>query len=641
MCICLRVINLTLLLITLPLFLLSQDTIFIEDFQSGGLNGFTSLDEDQLTPISDFQGLSGGFQVAPISSSSDFRAIAVSAFENGGTADNWLISPVMDLTMNGAQLSWVAASLSGAPSQLENYRVMLSRNGGLDIADFTDILTIVNNESATPQQRSLDLSAYRGSQVRIAFHQNGIDNYALTVDDILVTQPSSAFAAEITDINGDRYQAISSSEIIVNIQNQGTEIIQDMTLEVTIVSGNGNLSASYGLNNLMLRPQEVTEFSIPNTDQLDADKLVMDFTIKTLNNEPYNSRNEKRTFFFFESGVQQVGLYEELTSTGCAICPQGIVDKQELKAHLGDGVVVLSIHTDDPMVLPLYELGFNSLEGSQGLPSAGLNRKLYGQTTELTQSITRMDAALAPISISTDYAYDPATRVLNYRVEGTAFTTLEMAIHRLVLLIVEDSVQGADPTYDQSNIFSFEASDLMLSGPDGKNWQSLSDPVPADEMQYDDVVREAIGGFGGEMGSVSAVGVGETFEQDFQYVVPSTFNENNLRMVVLALDTESGEILQAYEEALDFMSIVTEADFEVNIFPNPAVDEIYVELQIGFKVDKLIFEDIQGRRLDDNVHFVADDQLVMVKRLGLPAGMYFLRFQIGQNQQVYRLMFVD
>lgn len=639
----LRITMLSLLMsLSFSQLLWSQDTLFMEDFQGGALGGFLSLDLDMLPLISDFQGFNGGYQIAPVSSGTDLRAIAVSAFENGGTADNWLISPPMDITTIGTQLIWTAASLSGAPEQLESYRVMLSRESGTEIMDFTDILTVVNSESNSPTERSVDLSPYRGLTVRIAFHQNGTDNYALSLDDIMVTQPSSPIAVQITELAGDRYQFVDDAGLTLKVQNIGSEIITQMTLESSAKSPAGNFLQNFMIPDLMLRPQEILEYEIPDINDFGASRVDLEFKIIEINNEPYASEEEKITIYLYEEGTDQVWLYEELTSTTCGICPQGIVDKQELKAFLPDNLVVLSVHSEDPMVLPPYELGFKSLADNQGLPSAAFNRRVSGSTTEIVEEIERAQPSWSPVGLGSDYIYDPVSRALSYTVEVTAHTTLYPDVHSLLFLLVEDAVEGEDPGYDQANNFSFDAADIPLLGPEGRDWQGLSDPVPFADMSYDDVVREAVGGFDGEMGSVTFVSAGERFEHSYDLTIPSTFDENELRLVVLVVDTESGEVLQAFQEDLEFMSSVEEIQSAIQVFPNPGVDRVQVQLPENWEQGTLTMSDAKGRVLGiENILYDSGNQLVTIERKGLPAGMYLLTWRRGQNEYSVRFVYVD
>jgi len=198
-----------------------QDTLLHEDFQSGGLSDFISLDMDGLNLATDFDGVAGGFDVLPISGPTDYKAIAVSAFDPPGAADNWLISPAIQIQSSGSILSWEGTSLSGDPAQLESYDVLLSRTGTA-MTDFTDILYIVTEESSAGQHHIFDLSGYAGQTVHIAFRHTSSNKYALLIDDILITEPSSALSAELIELGDKKYQDLASRSLYLKVKNTGS-----------------------------------------------------------------------------------------------------------------------------------------------------------------------------------------------------------------------------------------------------------------------------------------------------------------------------------------------------------------------------------------------------------------------------------
>ena len=190
--------------------LTAQDTLLYENFQSGTLNGFLSLDVDGLPLAEDFETLEGGFQVIPVAGANDFRALGVSTFRDGGTANNWLISPPIAITSNASSLQWEGSSLSGDPEQAESYEVLISRTG-TEMADFNEVLSVIDAET-TGSRREVALNSLAGTTVHIAFRQNGQDRFALTIDNILVTQLGSEIAAELRVV-GDKYQSVSYTHL--------------------------------------------------------------------------------------------------------------------------------------------------------------------------------------------------------------------------------------------------------------------------------------------------------------------------------------------------------------------------------------------------------------------------------------------
>jgi Secretion system C-terminal sorting domain/Cleaved Adhesin Domain len=106
-----------------------------------------------------------------------------------GVANDWLVSPEITIPAGttGITLNWAAVSLGNA-TFLEDYRVLLSPTGGNTVADFTTVLLDVNNELNTGNYRTQALSsALAGTTFRIAFQNDGNDQYVMFLDNITVT----------------------------------------------------------------------------------------------------------------------------------------------------------------------------------------------------------------------------------------------------------------------------------------------------------------------------------------------------------------------------------------------------------------------------------------------------------------------
>lgn len=104
--------------------------------------------------------------------------------------NDWLITPQLAIPANGAYLSWWAAAY--AEDYPENTYDVLISTTGTGPGDFTSLFTETMT-TETYQQRSLDLSAYAGQNIHIAFahHTNTEeteDSYGLVIDDISVEE---------------------------------------------------------------------------------------------------------------------------------------------------------------------------------------------------------------------------------------------------------------------------------------------------------------------------------------------------------------------------------------------------------------------------------------------------------------------
>ena len=606
----------------------AQDTLFHEGFQSGDLNGFMSLDLDGLPLSDDFLGFGLGFEVAAVAGPMDFRAVGISSFQDpGGQADNWLISPPISVAGGAVQLSWVASSLSGDPAQRESYEVLLSRTG-TEMEDFTDILAIVAAESASGDQRSVSLAPYIGSTVHIAFRHLSMDRLALTVDDILVTS-SPALSADFVRFGGDKYQTLADRDLFLEIVNTGSDTIRSVTISGSINGAAGDFSFA----DLMVAPGETAQLSFSDLFPFEADKYLITGNITALNGEGFLSDEGAGVFHLISGGPDQRPLVQLSTSTTCGQCPADIVALQNIALQPGPDPVILNAHLADPMETPAFVVGLINSPGYLGLPSASINRSINEFSTQIAGLL---EQTTAPVTLTLEQQYDPSTRSLTAVMQGTSHTGFDPEDIRLSLIIVEDSVNVLTPDFAQANDFSFEALDQPLVGPDGRDWQGLTNPVPPGLMTYDAVVRDVVGSYEGIVGSVPAVTLDDTFSWEVVYQLPSTFDENNIMLVVAAIDAETGAVVNVEEVALDFVSSVDDTpELDFALFPNPVGSTLYVD---GSDIEGVVAYEVVGV---DGVHWQsglnspAGERLV-IDCADLPVGLYMLRIQVGQKASVHR-----
>lgn len=106
-------------------------------------------------------------------------------------AEDWLVTPLIDLTnYTGTNLTyWAGQQYTAAYGTV--YTVRVSTTSQTDIASFTTVATYAEADFATTSpmssQKTVDLSAYNGQQIYVAFvmEQNDGDNWF--VDNVAVT----------------------------------------------------------------------------------------------------------------------------------------------------------------------------------------------------------------------------------------------------------------------------------------------------------------------------------------------------------------------------------------------------------------------------------------------------------------------
>jgi hypothetical protein len=167
--------------------------IFEDDFDGSGpgLAGWTVIDNDGNTINTaiafitdgwvevDLDGTDGNFG----GPAGNMAAISGSWFTTVATADDWMITPAINVTTNN-ELTWDAKAQD--IDYADGYEVRISTTGTDISTDFGTILYSIPAESDVWQTRTEDLAAYDGQTVYIAFRNTSTDKFLLLVDNVSV-----------------------------------------------------------------------------------------------------------------------------------------------------------------------------------------------------------------------------------------------------------------------------------------------------------------------------------------------------------------------------------------------------------------------------------------------------------------------
>ncbi|MCR4828885.1 MAG: choice-of-anchor J domain-containing protein [Bacteroidales bacterium] len=103
------------------------------------------------------------------------------------TPDNWMILPKMHLQTGGTYTLTFWQGIIDPDYYAEQYSVLVSTSG-VSTSDFTMLQQYTINDTNW-LQKTIDLSAYAGQDIRIAFrHYGSTDEYWMLIDDIMVTE---------------------------------------------------------------------------------------------------------------------------------------------------------------------------------------------------------------------------------------------------------------------------------------------------------------------------------------------------------------------------------------------------------------------------------------------------------------------
>lgn len=283
------------------------------------------------------------------------------------------------------------------------------------------------------------------------------------------------------------------------------------------------------------------------------------------------------------AGKMVVG--EEGTGTWCQWCPRGAVF-MDLMAEKYDGYWAgIAVHNSDPMVVAAYDAAIGGLIA--GYPSGLVDR---GPETDPSafegDFLSRITVAPAAFIVN-GATYNSGTRVLNVSITSTLQTNIS-GDYKVACVITEDSVTGTTSQYNQVNAYAGGA-----SGPMG-GFESLPNPVPAAQMNYNHVARALSPSFAGMSNAYgTSATTGQVFTHNFSYTLPAAWDANQIHIVGMMIDPSgvidnaaSATISEAVTNGwVSGMSVgvnqIALAPDDIQLMPNPASS--YSNIAVNFK----------------------------------------------------------
>ena len=206
--------------------------------------------------------VSKGWQsIADFKDPSNRLLASPSWYESPSSSDDWLISPEITLTDNVC-LSWYAYSVDRFFG--ERYEVRISTSGAVPDSFLNESpLLVVEEEDYFLNYRSVNLAAYAGQTVRIAFRHTSEDKFILALDDIRLSQVliNDLAMFPVEPPSGD---AGSSKRIRGAIINQGSEsFVFDSTLTISYNIDGGEVEGWIVPDSLVIEANDTLDFGHP------------------------------------------------------------------------------------------------------------------------------------------------------------------------------------------------------------------------------------------------------------------------------------------------------------------------------------------------------------------------------------------
>ncbi len=595
-----------------------SQTVASEDFNSGLPSSWS-----QTTLASD-----GGWKngTASALSSQNFPFSSTNSTRFMGTNDDGcgqvcnksadrLISPSYDLTAQGNCILSVDIHFARATYQgsTEAGTIEISTNGG---SSWTLLKTL--SGALGWRGEMIDLSSYSTySDVKISFLYNdgggwmfgfGVDNFKISVpqpNNVSLTKASIEKIGLVStnypikfDVKNLSLNPITSLEVS---WNDGTDHTANLTTNIT--TGN-TVSFTH---------------TIPVNYSIAQDKDII-VTITRVNGSPdpdVTDNSKNTTITIISSSPTKKVVIEEGTGTWCMWCPRGAVAMDYMYNKYPDQFIGIAVHNDDPMTVAAYDSGANF----SGFPSANVDRSLMqievGEE-EFEDAYHQRKNLLTPFSIdATGYI---TGNTVSVDVNAKYFSNSTNVKYRLAAIVVEDGVTGTTNSYRQANAYAGGGYGQM------GGYENLPHPVPAAQMTYNHVGRALLGGYYGQAGSIpTTLTDGQVVNYTFNYTIPSNSNRNNMSIVVLVVDTQSGAIINASSTKIGYLGVSKVDNIDFTIFPNPSTENFTVSFEAKGKDYSIEITDLQGRLIQtESFKNLQGNQEIKINSSKLTTGNYLV-----------------
>lgn len=566
--------------------------IFSENFNASTVfpTGWARYNVDGRTPATNVNYMGTNAWIVKAAANTAYGNVLFSSswYTPAGASDDWAVTPPITIPATGNfRLTYDVLSLD--PAYLESYKVYISTTGNT-VADFTQPEVLSEAAASNWTTKTIDLSGYTDETIYIAFRNVSNDKFVMNLDNVKV---SEVFAndAKLETITLNRYSMINTNNTLsLRVKNDGSNPITGVKINWNdgadhIQTVTTNIApGSYAIVN---HPTAVNSATATQKD--------ITVTITEVNGgaDSQPSNNGGTTKFNAVSAMAEKNVVaEEGTGTWCQFCPRGAVAMDYMYTNYPSRFIGIAVHNQDPMTVAAYDAGANF----SGFPGSNIDRVLLDQ--EVSQSAfegfynARKDlivpAAISGTTSSTGTSVsiianaDFKTQVLNPN-------------YRLAVVIMEDSVTGTATGYRQVNAYAGGA-----YGPMG-GYESLPNPVPANQMVYNHVGRALLGGYAGQTGSVpTTINDGTTASYTFTYTVPATSNRAKMKAVIMLIDQTNGEIVNAKAIPLPLAPLGVAdnaADIKLNVYPNPATDILKLDFEAKNANYDVTIYDLQGREV--------------------------------------------
>lgn len=349
---------------------------------------------------------------------------------------------------------------------------------------------------------------------------------------------------------------IANAEQLMTLKltDKGTYGINSFDYDVTI--GDKTQSHHYGMTTSFTNVFGNTSIQVPVNTPSDLGYLKPTVKITKVNgvdNEETVSNSAVCPLINLQYSAPRKSVMEEFTGTWCGWCPRGIVGMNNLSKEFGDKFIGIAVHDEDTMSTESYT---SIIALVSGFPSSLIDRTFetdpYLGSQEKENAYHSNDAFKAALAMPSEAELSLST---SWKDDNTIDLTSSINFYysrtdnpyRVAYVIVEDSLHGTSDAWAQENYYSYVAA--RWTSDDMAEYTKDADKLS--DLKFDHVARVIKDATGIANSLSGAFEAGKTYTHNTQIDVTKfqcpLQNKNNLKAIVLLINTTSGKIVNAQE----------------------------------------------------------------------------------------------
>ncbi len=555
-----------------------DNVLYSENFDNGLGNvmlydGDTNIPDEESESYN-FNYAGNAYAWVPVrddNATSGYSAASTSMYTTPGKSDDWLVTPQINIMDKFCTLSFKSQSFRKGSTDSLKVVVWPSNNIYSVLNDeVVDKMkaegTVVYNELQSPgsseatladdwKDNTVDLSAFAGKNVYIAFVNQNEDQSLVFIDDIVVNHNLSFYASFLNEesvVNKENIDIKGSIRI-----NDETETYTDLTL--TLRDGDGNEVDKITETGLSLKNKDTYAFAFSKPLPLTVGK-VNNYSVDFKLNNKENTVSKSVSDLYFEP-TKRVTL-EEFTGMGCTNCPLGILGIDNLHNTYGDLFIPMALHCYTGDQLGSGVSNYAAFLNLTAAPSGMIQR---GDITyPVTQDKTTAAYTFRP-SDNTTYSVTWASEMEKQlatpaQAEITATATLSSS--RSTIKVPCSVKYALDATDVNLKLFAVVLEN-NLSGYQSNGFSSISDPLIGDwgtGGKYGQpnvepyVFNHVVRGYYGETFTgtpdlfPSDITAGKEYTTTLSVPMPDVVsNPENTEVVVMLFNGNTDKLINAYK----------------------------------------------------------------------------------------------